>query len=453
MKPLVCFLLVLILYCVARPLRASDTEAEYPEVRALLRQRLRALGKQVGIVVGIIDGKGRVVISEGSTGLDADKPVDGDTIFEIGSITKIFTSLLLADMVEHGEVKLDEPLSNFLPLSVKVPKRNGKEITLVDLATHTSGLPRLPDHTPKDPNNPYADYTVEQMYAFLSDYTLPRDIGSEYEYSNFGAGLLGHVLALKAGMAYESLVMQRICKPLGMNDTCVTITPEMNGRFAAGHDETGKTAEHWDVPTLAGCGALRSTANDLLKFLAASMGIEKSALAPAMKFQQIPRHDTNLPANQIALGWHIMKLSDTEFVWHNGGSGGFCSFIGFDEQQQRGVVVLINAAIDVDDIGLRLLRKPPRKHVAIALDPKIYDAYVGIYQLPSGHEFTVRRDKERILVQLTGQSFMEVFPESETDFFYKTVNAQLSFEKNDAGTVSSLTLHQNGLNQTAIKEK
>ena len=238
--------------------------------------------------MGIIDAKGRVVISEGSMGLDGDKPVDGDTIFEIGSITKVFTSLLLADMVEHGEVKLEDPLSKFLPLSVKVPQRNGKEITLVDLATHTSGLPRLPDHTPKDTNNPYADYTVEQMYTFLSGYTLQRDIGSQYEYSNFGAGLLGHVLALKAGATYESLVVQRICKPLGMDDTCITITPEMNARFADGHDDTGKTAEHWDVPTLSGCGTLRSTADDLLKFLAASMGLVKSDLAPAMKFQQIP---------------------------------------------------------------------------------------------------------------------------------------------------------------------
>ena len=148
-----------------------------------------------------------------------------------------------------------------------------------------------------------------------------------------------------------------------------------------------------------------------------------------------------------------MKLSDTKFVWHNGGSGGFRSFIGFDEQHQRGVVVLINAAIDVYDIGLRLLRKPPLKHVAITLDPKIYDAYAGKYQLSSGHEFTLRRDRDRLLVQLTGQSFIEVFPESETDFFYKTVNAQLTFEKNDAGEVSSLTLHQNGIDQKATKEK
>ena len=155
----------------------------------------------------------------------------GDTVFEIGSGTKVFTSLLLADMAHRGEVALDDTIGKYLPPDVKMPERNGRSITLVDLATHTSGLPRLPTNlSPKDPNNPYADYSVEQFYQFLSTYQLTRDIGSQYEYSNLGGGLLGHILALRAGMSYEALVESRICDPLGMNSTRITLIPEMKRR-------------------------------------------------------------------------------------------------------------------------------------------------------------------------------------------------------------------------------
>src|SRR4029453_3090616 len=142
-----------------------------------------------------------------------------------------------------------------------------------DLATHTSGLPRLPSpFTPKNPANPYADYSVEDLYRFLSSHELRRDIGSQYEYSNLGGGLLGHVLARRAGMDYEALVRARITGPLGMNDTRIVLTPEMRGRLAAGHNAALKPVPNWDLPTLAGAGALRSTVNDLLKFAAMAAG-------------------------------------------------------------------------------------------------------------------------------------------------------------------------------------
>ena len=198
-------IIVILFLCAARFLRAAEALPSDPEIEAILRERID-IGKQsVGIVVGLVDEKGPRIIRYGKVSRDSDRTVDGDTVFEIGSATKVFTGLLLADAVERGEMKLDDPISKYLPSSVKVPTRNGRQITLLDLATHTSGLPRLPDNlAPKDGNNPYADYTVEQMYAFLSGYTLPRDIGATYEYSNLGAGLLGHILALKAGTNYEA---------------------------------------------------------------------------------------------------------------------------------------------------------------------------------------------------------------------------------------------------------
>src|SRR5581483_4562039 len=376
------------------------------------------------------------IITEGGSGFD------GDTVFEIGSISKVFTSTLLADMVGHGEVKLDDPISQYLPESAKVPTRKGRAITLVDLATHTSGLPRMPDNaSPKDPSNPYADYTVEQMYAFLSGYRLTRDIGEKYEYSNLGGGLLGHVLALKAGTSYEALVTSRICRPLGMTDTRITLTPEMTARLAKGHDEAGKPVANWDIPTLAGAGALRSTAHDLLKFVSANMGLVKTDLRTTLELTQNPRHEAGSSLMQIGLGWHIMKKTAGDVIWHNGGTGGYHSFIGFDRKGLRGVVVLVNSDTDIDKIGLQLLDPnsgAPRQRVAINLAPGAFDSYVGQYELAPGVTLTMSRKGERLFTRMTGQSSLEIFPESETEFFLKAVDAQLTFEKNPQGEVTSV---------------
>src|ERR1700733_12200103 len=215
-------------------------EASMPSdetIRQILIDRIDVQHQSVGIVVGVIDRGERRVITYGHLEKGDTRPLNGDTIFEIGSETKVFTSLLLADMVQRGEVALGDPVAKYLPTGTKMPERNGRSITFVDLATHTSGLPRLPANmSPKDPANPYADYSVEQLYQFLATYQLTRDIGSEYEYSNLGGGLLGHVLALRARMTYEALVESRICTPLEMNSTRISLSPEMKSRLAAGHN-------------------------------------------------------------------------------------------------------------------------------------------------------------------------------------------------------------------------
>ena len=162
------------------------------EIRKILVERVDAFHQGVGIVVGVIDPQGRRIVAYGSLDKGDPRPLNGDTIFEIGSVTKVFTSLLLSDMVQRGEVALADPVAKYLPPEVKVPERGGRAITLVDLSTHTSGLPRMPSNFhPKDPANPYADYTAEQLFEFISSYQLTRDIGSQFEYSNLGGGLLG----------------------------------------------------------------------------------------------------------------------------------------------------------------------------------------------------------------------------------------------------------------------
>lgn len=218
--------------CVAAQSSAPSPVPPDSEIRQMLVQRIDKDHQSVGIVVGVIEPAGRRIIAYGSLNQDDKRPLNGDTVFEIGSVTKVFTSLILSDMVQHGEVALTDPVAKYLPPEVKIPERGGTQITLEDLATHTSGLPRMPTNfSPKDQANPYADYSVEQMYQFLSGYQLTHDIGSQYEYSNLGGGLLGHALARRAGMNYEELVKSRICRPLEMKSTAITLSPDMRAHW------------------------------------------------------------------------------------------------------------------------------------------------------------------------------------------------------------------------------
>jgi CubicO group peptidase (beta-lactamase class C family) len=455
-------LLLIVVFCLAAqplPTRADITD---DEVKSILQDRIERAKKSVGIVVGLVDEKGSRVIAFGKPGVDGKQALDGNSVFEIGSVTKVFTATLLADMVERGEVSLSDPISKYLPKTVKTPTRDGKEIMLLDLATQTSGLPRLPSNfAPKDPRNPYADYSVDQLYAFLSSYSLTRAIGEKYEYSNLGVGLLGHILALRAGMDYETLVRKRICQPLKMQDTTITLTTEMQARLTTGHNQALKPVANWDLPTLAGAGALRSTVNGMLKFVAANLGLTKSPLLAAMQRAQQSQRETGQPDLSIGLNWHILRKFDSEMIWHNGGSGGYHSFIGFDKKNRKGVVVLSNSANDIDDIGRHLLIsqyplakvEPAKEHKAIQLAANVLDAYAGEYQLVPGFSLVFTREGDKFFMQPTGQSKTEIFPESESDFFLVVADIQVTFVKDDKGQVIEAVLHQNGRNQTAKKIK
>ena len=429
------------------------------EIRKILVERVDNFHQGVGIVVGVIDPQGRRVVAYGSLDKGDPRPLNGDTIFEIGSVTKVFTSLLLADMIQRGEVTLADPIAKYLPADVKVPQRGGRSITLVDLSTHTSGLPRLPTNmAPKDPANPYANYTADQLYQFLSTFQLTRDIGSQFEYSNLGGGLLGHVLALRAGMDYEALVRSRITRPLNMTSTGITLSPEKKKRLAVGHDAQLKAVPNWDFQVLAGCGALRSSANDLLTFVAANLGYDKTPLAPAMASMLAVRRSTgNAGMGDIGLAWIISKPSTDEIVWHNGGTYGYRSFVGFDPKTRVGVVVLSNTftGAGVDDIGMHLLDShapllaSPKEHQEIKVNPMLFDGYVGRYQLAPNFILTITREADGLFAQATGQPKFQIYPESDREYFYKVVDAQITFETDSNGRATSLSLHQNGANLPA----
>ena len=284
-----------------------------------------------------------------------DGPAPGEnTIYEIGSITKTFTATLLADMVLNKEVTLETTIGELLPEASNYPAEL-RRITLGRIATHSSGLPRLPTNlfaTVKDQANPYSTYTPEHLDAFLRSFVPPAD--AKPEYSNLGFGLLGHLLARKAGKNYERLIGERVLAPLGMHDTVIAFTDAHRALVAPGH-AGGKVTANWDIPTLAGAGALRSTAADMAKYLEALLEPPDTRIGRAIRLAREPRADFT-SGMRIGLGWITRKTDEgQDLTWHNGGTGGYRSFIGVIPDAKVGLVLLTNANTNPDSIAVKAL--------------------------------------------------------------------------------------------------
>ena len=322
-------------------------------IQNLLQEYLKDNGTP-GAAVALID-HGKIQFFYGGRMSLEEKAVTEDTIFEIGSITKVFTTLALMDMVNKGVMRLDDPIEKYLP-GVKLPELDGKKITLRHLATHTSGIPCMPDNfAPKDPANPYQDYTVECLYNYLESCILTKAPGDSFEYSNVGMGLLGHILSEYSEKGYEELVQSLITKPLNMPSTSISLVDEARGNFASGH-HLQQAVNHWDLtPTFAGAGALRSNIKDMAHFLAVNMGSIASPLSDAMQKCHEKQFEA-APDTAFGLGWVLSKSNEANLIWHNGGTGGFRSYLGFNLKTQRGVVVLSNSTADwTDEFGLMIL--------------------------------------------------------------------------------------------------
>lgn len=455
-----------LLLTIAFAAQAQAQQSAFPgdsAVRALITQRVKE-GRSAGIVVGLLEPDGRTrVVAHGDPG-PGQLPLDANSVFEIGSITKVFTATILADMVNKGDVKLSDPVQIYLPAGVKMPTRNGKQITLANLSEQNSGLPRMPTNfKPANGANPFADYSVAQLYEFLSSYQLPRDPGATYEYSNVGVGLLGHVLALRAHQSYEDLVRTRITQPLGMTHTSIALTPWMTTHLAKGHGASGDVVANWDLPTLAGAGALRSTTTDMLTFLAANLHPERKPLGAAMALAQTARAPTGVGNMSIGLNWHISHAGADTIVWHNGGTGGYRTFAGTVASKHIGVVVLTNSTGEgADDIGFHLLNatlplapapKAMKQRVAIELSADVLEKYVGRYEFAPTFAIDVTREGTVLWAQATAQPKLRIWPESEADFFLKEVDAQVTFVRDANGVVTSMVLHQNGQHAPAVKTK
>ena len=420
-------------------------------------------------MVGIVDEHGSRIISDGKLDNGTDQEVNGDTEFEIGSITKTFTGLLLQDMVERGQMKLDDPVTQYLPASVKLPTYDGRQITLLELATHTSGLPDNADNLDaKRADNSRADYTFEKLNAFVSSYKLTGEPGAKYEYSTVGIALLGQAIALKAGTNFESLVVDRICRPLKMDSTRITLTPELNSRFAQGHNYYRYRVSHTDWGALSPGAALRSTANDMLKYVAANLGLTPSSLTPPMKKTHVSHFhahrdvDTDVDAD-IGVTWMIMHdTDDTTLIDHGGLTRGFVTYVGFDMTRHRGVVVLCNSLdLDVSRIG-RILLESEWNSVLRPAETKISgqndDPFVGQYRISSAqavgslsrHGIGIRREGDRLFIEVTGPATWpkhvltppvtdELAPESENIFFERLSGVPITFSRDPRGNVTGFS--------------
>jgi len=325
-------------------------------IKEIIRENVES-GKHKALFVGMIDENGIQQYYYGNTASGEDA-IDENTIFEIGSVSKVFTSLLLADMIEKGEVSLNDPIDKFLPDDVSTPTKNDKKITLLDLATHSSGLPRWPDGFPLSDAQEQIEYDREEMYDYLSNVELTREIGSEYSYSNIGVSLLGHILSLQAGQSYEDLLKDRVLDKFEMKNTCVKKCDALRDKFAKPHMLWFEFNPINLSDDLAGAGEIRSSGKDMLTFLSYAMGLKDSDLKSSFELtQKVNRQiDDNL---SIGLTWHMTQKDDSMIIWHNGATNGFTSFVGFDPELNQGVVVLSNSMIIVDDIGIWLLEHGP----------------------------------------------------------------------------------------------
>ena len=326
---------------------AGATPALDPAVRERAELLIRD-GRHASIVIAVIEGKNSAVYGFGRGNKDA--LPDADTVYEIGSVTKTFTGLLLAQAVVANQVKLTQPVADLLP-GYQMPAVNGSAITLQDLATHYSGLPRLPDNgAPADMNDPYADYGDKQLRAFLAGHVLAHAPGATFDYSNLGFGLLGTALAAKAGLSYGGLLQQRIAGPLRMRSTSALMTPALRARLAPGHLADGTRARNWNFQAIAGAGAVLSTPRDMVAYLQSFMLKPDAAHQLAVQ----PQHDLG-DGKAIGLAWMRDEANGQAIVWHNGQTGGYASFAGFTQDGKHGVVVLTNTSANVDELGVASL--------------------------------------------------------------------------------------------------
>ena len=296
-----------------------------------------------GLAVGIVQHGEKHVFAFGTA--------KADSIFEIGSISKTFTGLILAQMVEQRVVRLDEPVRELLPAGT-VAKPAGAEITLLDLTIQHSGLPRMPDNfKPSNPDNPYADYGAPNLYQYFAGHGLEKTGSPKFLYSNLGVGLLGQALANRTGMKYPALLAQQVTEPLTMRDTIVTLSAEQQRRFIEGHAADHSVAHPWDLDALAGAGAIRSTANDMLTYLQAQLHPDKLPSSRATKAHTLPAaikltHELRAEAGtemQIGFGWLYVTATGT--FWHNGGTGGFNSYAFFNPKEDYAGIVLFNTTV------------------------------------------------------------------------------------------------------------
>jgi D-alanyl-D-alanine-carboxypeptidase/D-alanyl-D-alanine-endopeptidase len=435
----------------ARPAWALPTDSD---LRKLLEQRLALLGGADGGggLVGAMVGAGSPrVAAVGRLAKGHARAVDGDTVFEIGSVTKVFTALLLASMVAAKEVALDDPVERLLRPGTKIPERNGRKITLFDLATHTSGLPFMPDALPDSA----ATDTATGLYRLLAGYQLTRDPGSSWDYSNLGYWLLGEALAFRAGASFKSALHSRVIAPLGLTSTAFEASSAMKARLASGHDASLERARSFaEMPVYAdmpAAGGLLSTANDMARFLSLAMKGEEGPLASAVSLSLKARRPGGRAEVLQALGWSIVRDGEETLYFRDGGTLGYASCIVWHEAKREGAVVLSNQVASVSDLARRLVQPAfpleapsiTKARTEISLSVAALDRYAGRYEAAGEGVFIVVREDTFLTFEAPGEwglPKLRLRPETAQDFFVSELPLLVKFESDAGGRVTGMLI-------------
>lgn len=408
------------------------------DVRAVLEQHFKGDRTGACVAAGVIDG-GTTATAYYCADPNSQRPYDEHTAFEIGSVTKTMTAALLAEFVARSEVALSDPIARLLPPGTSVPSFNGRDITIGDIVTHTSGLPSIPPSLRLvDMTNPYASVTERDLLEALASVKLIRAPGSAWEYSNFAIMALSYALARRSGKDYEALLQERLLRPLGMSETYVVRRPE-HVRLAQGHLPNGKPTVPWDFPAdMAGVGGVRATLPDMLRYLEGQLGARESAITPALARTQ--EQVASVGGVTMGMNWLLSARNGHTFVSHGGGTGGYSSFAGIDRAAKRAVVLLSDTALTstggLEAPGWHLLdpsRPAGMPRVVATADTKLIDALVGKYRL-KGLGIELRHKESGLTVQADGQPELEMGYDSGGDFYPRELDALLRPMRKADGT-------------------
>jgi CubicO group peptidase (beta-lactamase class C family) len=378
-----------------------------------------------------------------------------DTLYEIGSLTKLFTGVLLGSMLADGSVRADAPVVELVPRGTSVPAFKGRKITLLHLATHRSGLPRLPNNVAAtDPENPYAQYDNSGLFTYLASAKLNVAPGSQHLYSNLGAALLGQALAARAGQSYEQLIETRVLQPLGLRDTYFVVPEASASRFATGHDADGAPRGPWDFKSLAPAGGLRSTARDMARFAAAVLEAPRGPLGEAIGLAQVPRADA-AAGRRIGL---FFQIRPDGVLWHNGATQGFSSYLAVDPERGAGIVLLTSSNSRLTDaLGDKLFDfqagaslEPFELPEDAPLTASQLAEYVGTYAVTKSLSVRVFLENGALYTQATEQDAIRIWPSAVDHFYVRVSEARLRFERTQR-RVSAMVLEHDGVQERAIR--
>lgn len=418
-----------------------------------------------GLSIGYIEGDHSRVVHLGSAG--GKKIPDDQTLYEIGSVGKVFTSLMLADAAVRGEIQLDAPVDVTNKAGIRLPSYEGTRIKWIDLSTHRSGLPRIPGNLKAtDLINPYRNYDSKKAAAFLNNYELTRKPGETHEYSNLGAMVLGYLVPQNSRVTYQRLLRKRIAEPLGMTDCTVFLNKQQKKRLATPHSQFGKATPAWTFADLPGAGGICATMSDMMRFAKAQLSPPKGEIGEAIELAWKQHCDADKSGPAMGLGWVI--AGDGHTRWHNGQTGGSRSAVFINRKLKCAVVVLCNTSVmeGIDELAMQIVMKSSGveaepetadddvpKPGDQTIDAKLRSRLVGQYQLTPNFIFTVTDDDGHLMVGITNQPTQEVFPDSATHWSYRGVKATLEFKLGKSGSARSLVLHQKGIKQTARRIK